>query len=103
MLERTRLFFTSSQLQLITVNQLLTVGVTQTSVCSIIYVTVCEDTSEICILLRFCFTFFYGTMLTFKTSNQCVYPEQNIGAGNMVIFDIFMVAIFVELLSVISF
>jgi len=29
-----------------------------------------------------------------------VYPEQNIGTGNMVIFDIFMVAKFVELLTV---
>jgi hypothetical protein len=28
-----------------------------------------------------------------------VYPERNIGAGNMVTFDIFMVVKFVELLT----
>jgi hypothetical protein len=51
----------------------MTVFVTQTSVCSIIYVTICEDTSEICVLLQLCFTFFfYGTMLTFKPlTNVC--------------------------------
>jgi len=68
-LERTHLFFISSQLQLIALNQLMTVGVTQTSVCSIIY----EGTSEICVLLWFCFTFFYGTVLTFKLqTNVCI-------------------------------
>jgi hypothetical protein len=78
----------------------MTVDVTQTSVCSFIYVILWANTSEICVLLRFTFFFFLWYNADLWTCNHYVYPEYNIGAGNLVIFDIFMVAKYVELLTV---